>query len=118
MAKYDFQELKVWQRAMLLTEAAYGITKQLPKIEQFALGDQIRRCSVSIPSNIAEGQKRISNKETLQFSSIALGSLGELQTQLILCKRLYALDTVSLVDECEQLTKMLSALIRSLKQKD
>lgn len=115
MATYNFQDLQVWQRSMLLVENTYKIIQQLPKSEQFALSDQVRRCSVSIPSNIAEGQKRLSNKETVQFSSIALGSLGELQTQLILCQRLYNLDTSTLVDECEQITKMLTSLIRSLR---
>lgn len=100
---------------MLLVENTYKVIKQLPKTEQYALADQIRRCAVSIPSNIAEGQKRLSNKETIQFSSIALGSLGELQTQLILCNHLYGLDTSSMVDECEQITKMLTSLIRSLR---
>lgn len=117
MASYNFQELKVWQRSMLLVELVYKMLGQLPSVEKFALADQIRRCSVSIPSNIAEGQKRLSNKETIQFSSIALGSLGELQTQLLLCKRLYLIDTNQLVDECEQITKMLTVLIRSLNSK-
>lgn len=99
MKSYNFQNLKVWQRSMVLTEATYNIVKSLSKSEQFALADQMRRCAISVPSNIAEGQKRLSNKETIQFSSIALGSLGELQTQLILCERLYSLDTNTLVDE-------------------
>lgn len=115
MATYNFQDLQVWQRSMLLVENTYKLIQQLPKTEQFALADQMRRCAVSVPSNIAEGQKRLSNKETVQFSSIALGSLGELQTQLILCERLYALDTSSLVDEREQITKMLTSLVRSLR---
>lgn len=117
MATYNFQDLKVWQRAMDLAEEAYSIAKQLPKTEQFALSDQIRRCAISVPSNIAEGQKRLSNKETVQFSSIALGSLGELQTQLLLCKRIYSMDTNGLVNECEQITKMLTALVKSLKSR-
>jgi four helix bundle protein len=115
VASYNFQDLQVWQRSMKLVETTYVLIIGLPKHEQFALADQMRRCAVSIPSNIAEGQKRLSNKETVQFSSIALGSLGELQTQLILCNRLYGLDTSNIVDECEQITKMLTTLIRSLR---
>ena len=115
MGSFNFQELKVWQRSMDLTEDVYKIIKLLPNSENYALADQMRRCSVSVPSNIAEGQKRLSNKETIQFSSIALGSLGELQTQLLLCQRLYDIDTLALTDECEQIIKMLSVLIRSLK---
>ena len=117
MATYNFQELQVWQRSMLLVENTYKLIQKLPKTEQFALADQMRRCAVSVPSNIAEGQKRLSNKETVQFSSIALGSLGELQTQLILCERLYAIEAEELVNECEQITKMLTSLIRSLRSK-
>lgn len=75
----------------------------------------ISRCAVSVPSNIAEGQKRLSNKETVQFTSIALGSLAELQTQLILCNKLYGIGTDVLVDECEQITKMLATLVKSLR---
>lgn len=115
MSVYNFQDLKVWQRSMNLVESVYTIIRQLPSTERFALADQIRRSSVSIPSNIAEGQKRLGNKETIYFSSIALGSLGELQTQLILCDRLYSIGTGPQVDECEQITKMLTSLIRSLK---
>ena len=112
MKRYNFQDLRVWQRSMTLVESTYTVLRQLPKQEQYALSDQIRRASVSIPSNIAEGQKRLSNKETIQFSSIALGSLGELQTQLILCSRLCQIKTDQLVDECEQLSKMLTTLIK------
>ncbi len=114
---YNFEDLLVWQRSMTLVESAYKVVRQLPKIEQFALSDQIRRSAVSVPSNIAEGQKRLSNKETIQFTSIALGSLAELQTQLLLCSRLYSIETRSLVDECNQLTKMLTALIKALRSK-
>lgn len=113
MKTYNFQELRVWQRSMTLVEEAYKVTHLLPKYEQFAPADQIRRCAVSIPSNIAEGQKRLSNKETIQFSSISLGSLGELQTQLLICNRLFAIDVSQLIDECEQVTKMLTKLIAS-----
>jgi len=115
MKSYNFQELKVWQRSMILVEETYKIINHLPSAERFALADQIRRCAVSVPSNIAEGQKRLSNKETIQFTSIALGSLGELQTQLMLCKRIYKIETDVLVDECEQITKMLSTLVRSIR---
>lgn len=117
MGAYNFEELLVWQRSMKLVEDTYKVVALLPKIEQFSLSDQLRRCAVSVPSNIAEGQKRLNRKETIQFSGVALGSLAELQTQLILCSRLYGANTVSLVDECEQIAKMLTALIKSLRSK-
>jgi four helix bundle protein len=117
MATYNFQELTVWQRSMKLVEDVYGAVALLPKSELYALADQIKRCAVSVPSNIAEGQKRLNSPETVQFSGIALGSLAELQTQLILCKRLYKIDTDKLVDECEQIARMLTALIKALRSK-
>lgn len=118
MATHSFRDLIVWQRAMLLTENVYESIKKLPKSELYALSDQIKRCSVSVPSNIAEGQKRLNSKETIQFSGIALGSLAELQTQLILCERIYSLEVGHLIDECDQVGRMLTALIRSLRSKN
>lgn len=64
---YNFQDLLVWQRSMVLAENVYKIIELLPQSERFALADQLRRCVVSVPSNIAEGQKRLSNKETIHF---------------------------------------------------
>lgn len=118
MATHKFQDLQVWQRSMLITEDVYRITKSLPSDERFALANQLRRCAVSVPSNIAEGQKRLNRQETIQFCGIALGSLAELQTQLILVKKLYQIDTDTLVDECEQVSKMITALIKSLRSKN
>lgn len=117
MGAYNFQDLIVWQRSIKLVEATYKILEKLPNNEKFVLSDQMRRSSVSIPSNIAEGQKRLGNKETIQFSGIALGSLAELQTQLILCNRLYSLQTDALIQECDEIAKMLTALIKALRSK-
>lgn len=107
----------VWQRAMQLVEDVYAILKQLPKAELYALTDQIKRAAISVPSNIAEGQKRLNKQETIQFTGIALGSVAELQTQLILCQKLYDITTDKLVDECDQIGRMLTALVRSLRSK-
>ncbi|MBP7837288.1 four helix bundle protein [Candidatus Saccharibacteria bacterium] len=117
MATYSFRDLTVWQRAMKLTEDIYISIQALPKTELYALSDQMKRCAVSVPSNIAEGQKRLNRKETIQFSGIALGSLAELQTQLIRCQKIYSLDVDHLVDECDQIGKMLTALIKALRSK-
>jgi four helix bundle protein len=78
----------------------------------------MKRCAVSVPSNIAEGQKRLTKQETIQFTGIALGSLAELQTQLLLSEKIYSLDVARLTDECDQIGKMLTALIRSLRSKN
>lgn len=84
----SFRDLIVWQKAMELARQVYALTRRLPKEELYALGDQMRRAAVSIPSNIAEGQARDSRKEFLNFLSIAKGSNAELGTQLELCATL------------------------------
>ena len=83
-----FKNLIVWQKAMELTKKVYGLVKQLPAEERFALGDQLRRAVVSIPSNIAEGNGRSGNKDYAHFLAIARGSLYETITQLELAREL------------------------------
>lgn len=83
-----FRDLIAWQKGMELTEIIYKSTQKFPREEIYGLTSQMRRASVSIPSNIAEGQLRNSKKEFSRFISIALGSCGELSTQLELSKRL------------------------------
>ncbi len=84
----SFRELKVWQKAMDLVTDIYAITTIFPQHEQFGITSQIRRSSISIPSNIAEGFGRNSNNEFVRFLRIAIGSLFELQTQLEISKNL------------------------------
>lgn len=118
MKSSNYKELKVWQKAMDLTVEVYKLVKLLPKEETYALSDQMRRAVVSIPSNIAEGQGRNSDKEFIQFLSIARGSLWELETQIEICLRIghidqsLATDTNNLIAE---ISKMLNALSNSLK---
>ncbi len=111
----SYEELVVWQKAMLLAKSVYGLQKQLPKEEVYGLGDQIRRAVVSIPSNIAEGFGRESKSEFKHFLSIARGSLYEVKTQLQLAESLGYLqigkDISMLVDN---VGKMLNGLSRSL----
>lgn len=85
---HNFEKLKKWQKAMDIAVAIYEISLLLPEDEKFNLIHQIKKCAVSIPSNIAEGAGRNSNKEFVQFLGIANGSTFELITQLILAKRL------------------------------
>ena len=118
MKSSNYKELKVWQKAMDLTVEVYKLVKLLPKEETYALSDQMRRAVVSIPSNIAEGQGRNSDKEFIQFLSIARGSLWELETQIEICLRIgyidqsLATDTNNLIAE---ISKMPNALSNSLK---
>ena len=114
----DYKELKVWQKAMDLVVEVYKITNILPKYETYGLSDQMRRSAVSIPSNIAEGQERHSIVEFIRFLNIARGSYSEIDTQLLICKRLgyvQELDIEKALTLSNEVGKMLSALISSLK---
>ncbi|NCT18602.1 MAG: four helix bundle protein [Flavobacteriia bacterium] len=85
---HNFEKLKIWQKPMDIAVEVYEISLKLPEDEKFNLIHQVKKCAVSIPSNIAEGSGRNSNKEFVQFLGIANGSTFELITQLILAKRL------------------------------
>lgn len=85
---HNFEKLKIWQKAMDIAVEVYKISSLLPNDEKFNLIHQIKKCAVSIPSNIAEGSGRNYNKEFIQFLGIANGSTFELITQLILAKSL------------------------------
>lgn len=115
MTTHSYKDLQVWQKAMQLTELTYELVQQLPKFEQFSLADQMRRAAVSIPSNIAEGQKRLGKVELAHFCSIALGSAAELETQTLLCQRIYGLEIDGLLSSIEEISKMLTALIKVLR---
>jgi len=84
----SYRELLVWQKSIELVDEIYKVIKMFPKEETYALCDQLRRSAVSIPSNIAEGQARQHTGEFKQFLFIALGSLAELDTQLVIANRL------------------------------
>ncbi|PKA82629.1 four helix bundle protein [Ulvibacter sp. MAR_2010_11] len=84
----NHKEMDVWKKSMDLAEAIYTITRAFPKEEVYGLTSQIKRAAISIPSNIAEGAARKSNKEFQQFLSISLGSLSEVETQYQLAIRL------------------------------
>ena len=88
MSVSRFRELKAWQLGMDLAERVYLITDSFPKSEIYGLTSQIRRCAVSVPSNLAEGHGRNSAKEFLQFIAISFGSICELETQILLSHRL------------------------------
>ena len=117
MKSSSFRDLIVWQKAMDLTIEIYQLVKHLPKEETYSLSDQMRRAAVSIPSNIAEGQGRITSKEFIRFLSMARGSLCELSTQLELCERLQYLDASKTACSHHliiEITKMLNALSKSV----
>lgn len=110
------KDLIVWQKSMNLVTLVYQYTSQFPKDEIYGLTSQMRRAAVSIPSNIAEGHGRFSDKELIRFLFISLGSAAELETQLILSKNLGFLIEVdfNLLQELDtEIMKMISALIRN-----
>lgn len=84
----DYKDLEIWKNGIELVKEIYKLTKDFPDKEIYGLTSQMRRSAVSVPSNIAEGFRRQHSKEFKQFLSIALGSLAELETQLILSKEL------------------------------
>ncbi|MFN7116287.1 MAG: four helix bundle protein [Saprospiraceae bacterium] len=117
---HDFQSLKVWQTAMDLAVEVYEVTKTFPSEEKFELTRQIRKCVVSIASNIAEGAGRNTPGEFNQFLGISNGSCCELQTQLLIAKRLNISDGIiiqNLFEKVESVKKMNSKLQLSLKTK-
>jgi four helix bundle protein len=115
MAINSYKDLTVWQKSFQLTKAVYHITRQLPKDELYGLISQMRRCAVSIPSNIAEGQQRNNIREYRQFLGIAKGSSAELETQLLLVKEIYGLDVGQTLAALYEVQKMLGALARKLE---
>jgi four helix bundle protein len=109
------KDLLVWQRSMDLVETVYRGTAKLPATEQFGLVAQMRRSAVSVPSNIAEGYGRQATGEYRHHLSIACGSLLELETQLLLCRRLnYLTESETNLGEITEISKMLGALIPKL----
>ncbi len=111
----SFRDLVIWQKGLEIAKLVYQLTGKLPKDELFGLVSQLRRASVSIPSNIAEGRGRSTRKDFVQFLHIAQGSLAELETQLILSRDLYAMDIDELLKEIEVEQKMLSGMIKKLR---
>lgn len=109
----SYRELIVWQKSMQLVKLVYVLTEQFPKEEQFGLTSQLRRASVSVPSNIAEGYVRRARKDYARFIAIARGSAAEVETQFEIAKMLGYSDEV-LIEEAlalvDEVMRMLTAL--------
>ena len=117
VAARNYRELIVWQDGIKLAKAVYKLTEKFPRQETYALADQIRRAVVSVPSNIAEGQARKAPGDFRRFLHISLGSLAEVDTQLILAQEFGYLskeDVDSMDEQIQSLRKKLYALINSL----
>ncbi|GAB6059468.1 four helix bundle protein [Desulfonatronum parangueonense] len=112
------KDLDLWKAAMVLVKQTYVATSCFPKEEIYGLTSQMRRAAVSIPSNIAEGAARQGNKEFCHYLYIALGSLAELETQLLLAQDLGYTKESTLLQHLESVRKMLLGMIRHLKKRD
>ena len=117
---HKIKDLIVWKKAIQLTKEVYLLSSKIPNDEKFGIISQIKRCSVSIPSNIAEGAGRNSNNEFKHFLGIANGSCYELQTQLILIKELNLTNEIIeidvLIEKCIEIQKMIYSFKSKIAQ--
>ena len=114
----SYQDLAVWKRAMKLTKEVYQVTRNFPADERFGLTNQIRRAAVSIPSNLAEGHARAGAAEFARFISISMGSVAELETQLMLARELEYGDPEALektLQDLNEIGKMLRGLAKAIQ---
>lgn len=114
-----FTDLNAWKQGHVLVLMIYETTKHFPKNEEYSLTNQVRRCAISITSNIAEGFSRSTYKNKVQFYSIALGSLTELQNQLIIAKDVQYLEERQfrrLFDQSTIVHKLINGLLKSSKR--
>jgi four helix bundle protein len=114
----NFKDLQIWQKGILIVKRVYELTREFPQNELYGLVSQMRRSAISIPSNIAEGFKRLHGKEFKQFLHIALGSAAELETQLIISAELGLVRNhvmkELLTEDLDHLSKMISSLLKKL----
>jgi len=115
MSRY-YKDLIVWQKAMTLVTDVYRATQHFPKEELFGLVSQMRRAAVSIPSNVAEGQARLTHGEFRQFLGHARGSLAELETQLLISQNLsYLAAPAQLLEQLAEVGRLLNGLLAALE---
>ena len=115
----DFKKLNVWQKSIELVVLVYNVSKKFPREEKYGLTSQMTRASVSIPSNIAEGSSRFSERDYFRFLEIALGSAFELETQLIIVEKLEFINSnelKNLIENTKTIQKMLSGLMSKLNR--
>jgi len=113
MIMKSHKDLDVWKKSIDLVADIYKMTENFPKSEIYGISNQMRRAAVSVPSNIAEGAGRHSNKEFIQFLYISLGSLSELETQIIISIKLNYIKTYDL-EKISEIRRMLLGLIKAV----
>lgn len=114
----NFKELEVWKEGRLLAKDIYILTKSLPNDEKFGLTSQIKRCSISIPANIAEGSAKESQKDFARFLEISLGSCFELESHLLLCHDLEIINiqlNTDCLEKIQVLQRRIASFIKYLK---
>lgn len=116
MFKHNFKNLKIWQRAMDLTDLTYDYCKGLPIEERYNLIDQLNRCSCSVPSNIAEGSGKRTNAHFAEFLTTSLTSSFEVETQLLICER-RAYGSEKKLKECLELVAEVQKMIFSFRER-
>ncbi len=115
----SFEKLRIWQESMILVKEIYKCTSTFPKEERYDLTSQMRRAAISIPSNIAEGSQRTTNKDFANFISIAKGSLAELRTQIHIAEGLEYIGKEKANEvllRIEDINKMLYSFLQTLKR--
>ena len=121
MKPRHFRDLQVWQRSMCLTRDVFHFTEAFPRAQMFGLTSQMQRAAIPVPSNIAEGHGRLTDRSFAQFLSQARGSLNELETQAELAHDLGFVTTAAcqeLLIEIEEIAKMLNALLSAVRRTD
>ena len=121
MIQRSFKDLIAWKKGMELVTSIYDATETFPSHEQFGLTSQLRRASVSVPSNIAEGKAHYSNREFVRFLRHARGSLAEIETQVLIAQQRRYLSNPAaekLSQQLDELGRILSGLINSLKDRE
>ena len=112
MVQHNFRKLNIWKEGIQIARETYAITKIFPKEERFGLSSQLQRCAVSIPSNIAEGTSRSSNKHFKQYLETALGSAFEWETQLIISFEVNYLSEETFEHLTEKIQKIQNQIIK------
>lgn len=117
--KRKHHDLIVWKESVELVKEIYDLTADFPSEEIYGLTSQIRRSAVSVPSNIAEGAARTTKKEFINFLSINRGSLSELETQIIIAKKIgYLNNTNQLLERIDKIFALINGLINSIRKRD
>jgi four helix bundle protein len=113
--KHNFRELKIWKDSIEIVKSIYLLTSELPDDEKFGLKSQLQRCAVSVPSNIAEGSGRSTNKDFRNFLNMSLSSSYELETQLIIVNELFQIEIVELIEKLHEVQRMIIGFKKTLE---